>query len=108
LAAEYFVTGAVLPASWSAVGVMYVAGVGLVSRNQGVLVMMLLVAAALAFVYGVDMKDAYDHVTAGAASGPPRSVPFVRWLILFAMCVYGGERAIRRLFEGKPFLETSP
>ena len=35
------------------------------------LVAMLILAASLSFVYGVDMKDAYDHAQAGAGGAHP-------------------------------------
>ncbi len=106
LLGEFYVTGAIANASWSAVGITYAAGVGLVSRSATMLVAMLILAASLSFVYGVDMKDAYDHAQAGAG-GPihPAALLVVKRVIAVAIMLYVSERAIRHLLDGQPFLE---
>ncbi len=107
LLAEYIVTHEVTPNSWSAVGVTYVAGVGLVSRDKNVLVFGLCLAGMLAFLYGVDMEDAYAHMRLHAEGAlRPHALPVVKWIILTATLEYGIERAMRHLLGGKPFLEA--
>ena len=107
LVAEYVVTHDIMQSSWSAVGVTYVAGVGLVSNNQNIRFLGLFLAAVLAFLYGVDMEDAYAHMHLHAAGAPhPHAVTAVKWMILAASMEYGLERAGRHLFGGKPFWEA--
>jgi hypothetical protein len=107
LAAEYFVTGDIVSGSWSAVGVTYVAGVALVSRSHTILVGLLLLASVMAFIYGVDLKDAYDHIQAhGVTPQSPGAVAFIKWMIGVASMLYIGERAGRHLLDDKSFLET--
>jgi hypothetical protein len=105
IGAEWFVTAGVEPVSWFAVGVTYVAGVGLVSKSQTILIVALLSASALAFVYGVDMKGLYDAAhMASPAPLRPLDPDLAKWAIGFATLLYLVERGSRHLVVGKPFL----
>ncbi len=105
IGAERFVTGQVEPVSWFAVSVTYVAGIGLVSKSQSILVLSLLAAFVLAFIYGVDMERAYDasHRTPALHIELDPSVAI--WMIGMASFAYLAERVGRHLVDGKPFLE---
>jgi hypothetical protein len=107
LAAESLVRRDIDPLNWFAIGVTYVAGVGLVSRSSTLLVFMLLAAGMLTFVYGVDMQGAFDYIQSHPA-GPPRirvSALFAQIVITGASVLYIGERIGRHLFDDRPFLE---
>lgn len=51
-----WVRGEIDSVSWFATGVTYVLAIGLVSNSSAILIVSLLGAAALAFLYGVNME----------------------------------------------------
>ena len=112
LGAEYFVSARIEPVSWFAVAVTYVAGVGLVSKSRTVLVSALLGASVVAFIYGVDMKGAFDAAQLSATlrvnlvPAPLDHPAAAIWMTALATLVYLVERLGRHLIDGKPFLET--
>jgi hypothetical protein len=107
LLGEFYVTGAITNASWSAVGITYAAGVGLVSRSPMILVGMLVLAAFVSFIYGVDMKDAYDHLVLGGRQPMhPSAVLPVKSVIAGAIVLYVSERSAEHLRDGQPVLEV--
>jgi hypothetical protein len=108
LAAEYWVKSEIDGSSWFAAGVTYFAGVGLASRRPAIMIAMLLGAALLAFFYGVNMQLGYDAVKyLHLAKPPPLDASPARILIGVAAAIYYGERVVRHLFKGEPFLEFS-
>jgi hypothetical protein len=106
LPAELWVRGRIDPVSWFAVGVTYVAGIGLVSRNQAVLILLLVAAAALAFIYGVDMKSGLDWDLAHPGGKlPPLDALGAQLAIALASLMYVLERIGRHLVDDRPFPE---
>src|ERR1700728_1125529 len=95
LVALWWVRGEVDGLEWFAVGVPYVAGIGLVSKNRAVLIIMLVAALALAFIYGVDLKDVYDLMREGSRTDPELHVGIPEATIAFASALYAIERAGR-------------
>ena len=111
LGAEYFVTTRIAPVSWFAVAVTYVAGVGLVSKSRTVLVSALIGASVIAFIYGVNMKGAFDAAQVSAtlkqsSAAPPLDPTAAIWMTGAATLVYLVEILGRHLIVGKPFLEA--
>jgi hypothetical protein len=106
LPAEAWVRGEIDGVSWFSAGVTYVAGIGLVSSSKPGLILMLIAAGVLAFVYGVDMKGIADWIQAnqGKAS-PPLNVTLAQWMIGIASTMYAVERVGRHLIENRPFPE---
>ncbi len=108
LAAEYLVKGEIDAASWFATGVTYVTGVGLISRRPDIMIFMLICAATLAFLYGVDLQSGYDAQKYLHLANPPAlNVSPARILIAVAAALFCAERIVRHLFKGDPFLEFS-
>jgi hypothetical protein len=107
LEAEAWVTGDIDGVSWFSVGVTYVAGIGLVSSSKSGLIVMLLVASLLAFVYGVNMKGAFDWKLAhpGAGVAPFGNVWIAQSMIGVASLTYMFERVGKHLFDNKSFPE---
>lgn len=106
LPAELWVRGRIDALSWFAVGVTYVTGIGLVSRNQAVLILLLVAAAALAFIYRVDMKGWLDWALALPGRRPPSLDALGAQLaIALASLMYVLERIGRHLVDDRPFAE---
>lgn len=106
LPAEFLVRGEIDGVSWFSAGVTYVAAIGLVSRSKSILIIMLIAAAVLAFVYGVDMKDVFDYVRDHPGkSSPPHDVRGAKLAIAGASLMYTFERVWRHLIENRPFPE---
>jgi hypothetical protein len=107
LPAEQLVKGEIDGVSWFAAGVTYAAGIGLVSRSSSTLLLMLLGAIFLAFVYGVDMTKEVDWPQMHQQGPPPPlHALWAEIVIGFACLVYCFERFGRHIVEGRPFLET--
>jgi hypothetical protein len=106
LEAEHWVTGDVDVVSWFATGVTYVAAIGLVSRSAAILILSLLAAVGLAFVYGVDMESIF----AAHHAQPPVDLPHLDPLLAVraidaASAIYCVERVLLHLIDDKPSLE---
>jgi len=107
LEAERWVKGEIDSVSWFATGVTYVAAIGLVSSSSAILIVSLLGAAALAFVYGVNM----EMIFAALREHPPHQLPppdasFAKVGIGVMSCIYLAERSLIHLIDNKPFLEV--
>jgi hypothetical protein len=107
LEAERWVKGEIDSVSWLATGVTYVAAIGLVSSSSAILIVSLLGAAALAFVYGVNM----EMIFAALHEHPPHQLPppdasFARVGIEVMSVIYLAERTMMHLIDNKPFLEV--
>ena len=106
LPAEAWVRGDIDGVSWFSAGVTYVAGIGLVSSSKACLILMLLAAAVLAFVYGVDMKGVGDWTPANPGKPvPPLNVVVAQGVIATASFMYFFERVGRHIIENRPFPE---
>jgi hypothetical protein len=106
LPAEAWVRGEIDGVSWFSAGVTYVAGIGLVSGSKAGLIIMLIAAGGLAFVYGVDMKGVFDWTQANPGShAPPLNVLVAQIAIAAASLMYAFERVGRHLVENRPFPE---
>ncbi len=99
LGAERALTGAIGDVSWFSAAVTYVAGIGLVSKKNQVLLLMLIVSAALAFLYGVDMEDEV-HKQARRFSSE-----FARYGVGVAALLYAIERVGLHLIDNRSFPE---
>jgi hypothetical protein len=106
LPAEGWVRGEIDGVSWFSAGVTYVAAIGLVSSYKPGLIVMLLAAAALAFVYGVDLKGVFDWAQANPGKpSPPLDALWAQAVIAFASVTYILERVGRHLIDNRPFPE---
>jgi hypothetical protein len=106
LPAEHWVRGEIDGVSWFSAGVTYVAGIGLVSSYRAGLIIMLIAAGLLAFVYGVDMKGVFDWSQANPGKpSPPLDVGWAQYAITTASLMYAFERVGRHLVEDRPFPE---
>jgi hypothetical protein len=104
LPAESWVRGDIDGVTWFSAGVTYVAGIGLVSNSKAGLIVMLIAAGGLAFVYGVDMKGVVDFAQQGKPPSPPNAI-LAQWAIAAAAVMYTLERIGRHLIEDRPFPE---
>ena len=106
LPAEWWVRGELDGVSWFSAGVTYVAGIGLISSMRGGLVVMLIAAGWLAFVYGVDMRGVFDWTQANPGKQPlPLNAIQAQLGIGFASLMYMVERFGRHVVQARPFLE---
>jgi hypothetical protein len=106
LPAEAWVRGEIDGVSWFSAGVTYVAGIGLVSSTKAGLIVMLIAAGGLAFVYGVDMKGVFDWSSANPGRlSPPLNAVVAQGAIAAASLMYTFERIGRHLIDNRPFPE---
>jgi hypothetical protein len=104
LPAESWVRGDIDAVTWFSAGVTYVAGIGLVSSSKAGLIVMLIAAGGLAFVYGVDLKGVVDFSQLGKPPPPPNAI-LAQGAIAAAAVMYTFERIGRHLIEKRPFPE---
>jgi hypothetical protein len=106
LPAEAWVRGEIDGVPWFSAGVTYVAGIGLVSNSKAGLIVMLVGAGVLAFVYGVDMKGVFDLAQANPGKLPvPLNAVVAKVAIAVASLLYVVERVGRHLINDQPFPE---
>ncbi|MBV8103166.1 MAG: hypothetical protein JO223_00770 [Hyphomicrobiales bacterium] len=106
LPAEAWVRGEIDGVSWFSAGVTYVAGIGLVSSSKPGLIFMLIAAAVLAFVHGVDMKGVVDLAQANQGKPLPHlNAVLAQFMIGIASLMYAVERVGRHLVDNRPFPE---
>jgi len=112
LLAEFTIDGRIESQSWTATGVTFTAAIALASRNQLVLILGMVGAALLAFVYGIELT--FSEMARRGHEIQPLDVSSYASLISArpAECVIGAtavvhvfERIGRHLIEGKAFLE---
>lgn len=97
--AEGYLKGSIDEVTWFSAGVPYVAAIGLVSKSREVLLLMLIGALALAFLYGVDlMADLDKHPK-------PFSSTSAQYGIFATSIAYLIERVGLHLFDNRPFPE---
>ena len=100
--AEYGITDAIRPDTWSLTGIVYAAAVGLVSRHQAIAISSFVFSAVCALIYAAEILDAGRHPQAlFIQHGTEISVG----VLYFFAVAYFVERFGRHFYENEPFLE---